>query len=37
MAKIFWVEDQSHWIDKFQETLERADVAASVRRTSLRK
>ena len=26
MAKIFWVEDQSHWIDKFQDTLERADL-----------
>jgi len=26
MAKIFWVEDQSHWIDKFQATLERADL-----------
>ncbi len=26
MAKIFWVEDQSHWIDKFQNALERADL-----------
>jgi two-component system OmpR family response regulator len=26
MAKIFWVEDQSHWIDKFQGALERADL-----------
>ncbi len=26
MAKIFWVEDQSHWIDKFQDTLKRADL-----------
>jgi DNA-binding response OmpR family regulator len=26
MAKIFWVEDQSHWIDKFRDTLERADL-----------
>lgn len=26
MAKIFWVEDQSHWIDKFQDTLTRADL-----------
>lgn len=24
MAKIFWVEDQSHWIDKFHEVLEQA-------------
>jgi DNA-binding response OmpR family regulator len=26
MAKIFWVEDQSHWIEKFQDTLEHADL-----------
>lgn len=26
MAKIFWVEDQYHWIDKFQDTLARADL-----------
>jgi DNA-binding response OmpR family regulator len=26
MAKIFWVEDQSHWIEKFQDALERADL-----------
>jgi len=26
MAKIFWVEDQSHWIDKFQGTLKHADL-----------
>jgi len=26
MAKIIWVEDQSHWIDKFQETLKGADL-----------
>ena len=26
MAKIFWVEDQSHWIDKFQDALELADL-----------
>ena len=25
MAKIFWVEDQSHWIDKFRPVLEAAD------------
>lgn len=25
MAKIFWVEDQSHWIDKFKPVLERTD------------
>lgn len=24
MAKIFWVEDQSHWIDKFRDVLEQA-------------
>jgi len=26
MAKIFWVEDQYHWIDKFQDTLTHADL-----------
>jgi len=26
MAKIFWVEDQSHWIDKFQDALQAADL-----------
>lgn len=26
MAKILWVEDQSHWVDKFQDALERADL-----------
>ena len=26
MAKIFWVEDQSHWIDKFQDALKAADL-----------
>lgn len=25
MIKIFWVEDQSHWIDKFRPLLERTD------------
>lgn len=25
MAKLFWVEDQSHWIDKFTPVLESAD------------
>jgi two-component system OmpR family response regulator len=25
MAKIFWVEDQSHWIDKFKRVLEGGD------------
>ncbi len=25
MAKLFWVEDQSHWIDKFKPILETAD------------
>ena len=27
MIKIFWVEDQSHWIDKFRPLLERTDFA----------
>lgn len=27
MIKIFWVEDQSHWIDKFRTLLERTDFA----------
>ncbi len=27
MIKIFWVEDQSHWIDKFRALLERTDFA----------
>ena len=26
MAKIIWVEDQSHWIDKFQDALKNADL-----------
>lgn len=26
MAKIFWVEDQLHWIDKFQDVLKNADL-----------
>ncbi|MDH5216804.1 MAG: response regulator [Gammaproteobacteria bacterium] len=26
MARIFWVEDQSHWVDKFKDTLEQADL-----------
>ncbi len=26
MAKIIWVEDQSHWIDKFQDTLKDTDL-----------
>ena len=25
MAKIFWVEDQFHWINKFKPLLEQAD------------
>ncbi|MDH5378719.1 MAG: response regulator [Gammaproteobacteria bacterium] len=29
MAKIFWVEDQSHWIDKFRDVLEKADLDGS--------
>ncbi|MDX1692472.1 MAG: response regulator [Ketobacteraceae bacterium] len=26
MANLFWVEDQSHWIDKFSAVLQRADL-----------
>lgn len=26
MAKLFWVEDQSHWIDRFSTVLENADL-----------
>lgn len=26
MARIFWVEDQSHWINKFKDSLEDADL-----------
>jgi len=26
MAKLFWVEDQSHWIDRFQDTLQSVDL-----------
>lgn len=26
MARIFWVEDQSHWIEKFKKALENADI-----------
>ena len=26
MARIIWVEDQSHWIDKFRDILTNADL-----------
>lgn len=29
MAKIFWIEDQSHWIDKFTPILQAADLDGS--------
>jgi two-component system, OmpR family, response regulator len=35
MAKLFWVEDQSHWIDKFNEILHSTDFDGSENRLEI--